>query len=70
MLWRAFEMWKNVYEDFSELTKADQMALFHLMKQHLFSDEPDKITKLLNCIREDSGKYIHTLTGKQQSFRK
>lgn len=63
-------MWKNVYEDFSELTKSDQMALFHSMKQNLFPDEPDKITKLLKSIREDSGKYIHILTEKQLSLRK
>ncbi|WP_130609101.1 IS1595 family transposase [Cohnella abietis] len=45
-------MWKDVYEDFSELTKPEQLALFEAMKQDLFPDEPDKITKLLKTIRE------------------
>lgn len=45
-------MWKGVYEDFSELTKSEQMALFNAMKDDLFPDEPDKITKLLKSIRE------------------
>jgi len=45
-------MWEDVYEDFSELTKSEQMALFNAMKQDLFPDEPDKITKLLKSIRE------------------
>jgi len=45
-------MWKGVYEEFSELTKSEQMALFNAMKQDLFPDEPDKITKLLKSIRE------------------
>ena len=45
-------MWLNVYEDFSELTKSEQLALFNAMKQDLFPDEPDKITKLLKSIRE------------------
>lgn len=37
-------MWLNVYEDFSELTKSEQLALFNVMKQGLLPDEPDKIT--------------------------
>ena len=45
-------MWEEVYEDFSELTKSEQMALFNAMKQDLFPDEPEKITKLLKSIRE------------------
>ena len=45
-------MWENVYEDFSELTKSEQLALFNAMKEDLFPDEPDKITKLLKSIRE------------------
>jgi len=45
-------MWKDVYEDISELTKSEQMALFNAMKQDLFPDEPDKINKLLKRIRE------------------
>lgn len=36
-------MWVDVYEEFSELTKSEQMALFNAMKQDLFPDEPDKI---------------------------
>jgi hypothetical protein len=56
-------MWKDVYEEFSELTKSDQMALFEAMKEDLFPDEPDKITKLLKTIREarfSSGMdYVH-----------
>ncbi len=45
-------MWENVYEEFSNLTKSEQLALFNVMKQDLFPDEPDKITKLLKSIRE------------------
>ena len=45
-------MWKDVYEEFSELTNSEQMALFNAMKQDLFPEEPDKITKLLKNIRE------------------
>lgn len=45
-------MWRDVYEDFSELTKSEQIALFEAMKQDLFPEEPDKITKLLKTIRE------------------
>ncbi|MBA9024729.1 transposase-like protein [Peribacillus huizhouensis] len=41
-------MWKDV----SELTKSEQIALYNAMKQDLFPDEPDKITKLLKSIRE------------------
>ncbi|GGB63482.1 hypothetical protein GCM10011409_45690 [Lentibacillus populi] len=44
-------MWKNVYEDFSDLTKPEQLALFNAMKEDLFPEEPDKITKILNTIR-------------------
>lgn len=47
-----FNMWKDVYEEFSELTKSEQIALFEAMKQDLFPEEPDKITKLLKTIRE------------------
>lgn len=45
-------MWEDVYEEFSELKKSEQIALFKAIKQDLFPDEPDKITKLLNSIRE------------------
>lgn len=45
-------MWKDVYEEFSELTKSEQMALFNAMKQDLFPDDPDKINKQLKGIRE------------------
>ena len=45
-------MWKDVYEEFSELTKSEQMTLFEAMKQDLFPEEPDKITKLLKTIHE------------------
>ena len=45
-------MWEDVYEEFSELTKSEQMALFNAMKQDLFPEEPDKITTLLKNIRE------------------
>ncbi|GLJ03299.1 hypothetical protein OAS1_25480 [Bacillus sp. YKCMOAS1] len=45
-------MWENVYEEFSNLTKSEQLALFNVMKQDLFPDEPDKMTKLLKSIRE------------------
>ena len=47
-------MWRNVYEDFSELTKSEQIALFEVIQQDLFPEEPDKITKLLKTIREAS----------------
>lgn len=42
----------DIYEDLSKLPKSEQMALFKAMKQDLFPDEPDKINKLLNSIRE------------------
>jgi transposase-like protein len=45
-------MWLDVYEQFSELTDLEQMALFNAMKQDLFPEEPDKITKLLKTIRK------------------
>lgn len=45
-------MWLDIYEDFGELPKSEQMALFEAMKQDLFPEEPDKITKLLKIIRE------------------
>lgn len=45
-------IWKDVYEDFSELTNPEQMALFNAMKQDLFPEEPDKITTLLKHIRK------------------
>ncbi|AMQ07046.1 IS1595 family transposase [Sporosarcina psychrophila] len=45
-------MWTDVYEDFSDLTKLEQLALFEAMKQDLFPDDPDKITSLLKSIRE------------------
>ncbi|MDW0118597.1 IS1595 family transposase [Sporosarcina thermotolerans] len=45
-------MWTDVYEDFSDLTKSEQLALFEAMKQDLFPDDPNKITALLKSIRE------------------
>lgn len=45
-------MWLDIYEQFSELTNTEQLALFDAMKQDLFPDDPSKITKLLNDIRE------------------
>jgi len=45
-------MWLEIYEDFSELSKAEQLALFETMKEDLFPEEPEKITKLLKSIRE------------------
>lgn len=45
-------MWKDVYEDFSDLTKSEQLALFNAMKDNLSPDESNKITKLLKTIRE------------------
>lgn len=45
-------MWLDVYEDFSELSESEQLALFEAMKQDLFPDDPKKITELLNRIRE------------------
>ena len=32
-------MWRNVYEDFSELTKQEQLALFEAVKKDLFPAE-------------------------------
>jgi hypothetical protein len=37
-------MWLDIYEEFSELSKSEQLALFKAMKEDLFPDEPDKIT--------------------------
>lgn len=45
-------MWLDVYEEFSELSKSEQLALFEAMKQDLFPEEPDKINNLLKSIRE------------------
>lgn len=45
-------MWLDVYEDFSELSKSEQLALFEAMKQDLFPEEPNKIVELLKNIRE------------------
>lgn len=45
-------MWLDIYEEFNELTKEEKLALFEAMKQDLFPEEPEKITKLLNSIRE------------------
>lgn len=45
-------MWLDIYEEFSELSKAEQMALFNAMKEDLFPDESDKITGLFKTIRE------------------
>jgi len=51
-------MWLDLYEEANELTKEEQLELFNALKNDLFPDEPDKITKLLKTIREsrfDSG---------------
>jgi ribosomal protein L29 len=45
-------MWLDIYEEFSELSKSEKMALFNAMKEDLFPDETDKITELLKSIRE------------------
>lgn len=45
-------MWLDIYEDFNKLLKSDKMALFNTIKNDLFPDEPNKITELLNSIRE------------------
>ncbi|WP_282173504.1 IS1595 family transposase [Cytobacillus firmus] len=45
-------MWLDIYEEFNELSKEEQLALFEAMKQDLYPVEPEKITKLLNSIRE------------------
>lgn len=45
-------MWEDVYEEFSDLTKSEQITLFNEMNKDLFPDEPDKMTKLLKSIRE------------------
>lgn len=45
-------MWKDVYEEFGDLSKSEQMALFEAIKQDLFPEEPDKISQLLKTIRE------------------
>jgi transposase-like protein len=50
--WRRSDMWLDIYEEFNELTKEEKIALFEAMKQDLFPEEPEKITKLLNNIRE------------------
>lgn len=45
-------MWKDVDEDFSNLTKLEQLAWFNAMKDDLFPDEPNNIFKFLKTIRE------------------
>lgn len=45
-------MWLDVYEDFSKLSKSEQLALFEALKHDLFPEELDKINKLLKILRE------------------
>lgn len=45
-------MWLDIYEEFSELSKTEQLALYKAMKEDLFPDEPDKITGMLKTVRE------------------
>ena len=45
-------MWESVYEEFIELNKSHQIALFEAIKQDLFPEVPDKVDKLLGSIRE------------------
>lgn len=45
-------MWEDVYKDFGDLPKSEQIAMFEAIKKDLLPDEPDKITKLLKSIRE------------------
>ena len=46
-------MWLDVYEDVNELINEEQLEpSLKRLKNDLFPDEPDKITKLLKNIRE------------------
>ncbi|QNO13519.1 IS1595 family transposase [Alkalicella caledoniensis] len=45
-------MWKDLYAEFTDLDKKDQIALFEAMKIDLYLEDPSKITELLNSIRE------------------
>lgn len=45
-------MWLDVHEDFSKLSKSEQLALFEALKHDLFPEELDKINKLLKILRE------------------
>ncbi|UTI42238.1 IS1595 family transposase [Niallia sp. RD1] len=45
-------MWLGVYENANGLTKEERLELFKALKNDLFPDEPDKISKLLKQIRE------------------
>jgi hypothetical protein len=49
---RRLNMWLDIYEEFSNLSESEQIALFEAMKHDLFPEEPEKITKLLKKIRE------------------
>lgn len=52
-------MWLDVYEDFSELSKSEQLALFEAMKQDLFPEEPNKIVELLKNILSSGLGCVH-----------
>ncbi|MGI6362919.1 MAG: hypothetical protein ACOX21_04035 [Bacillota bacterium] len=45
-------MWKDLYAEFTDLDKKDQIALFEAMKIDLYPEDPSKITELLSDIRE------------------
>ncbi|NGQ94871.1 IS1595 family transposase [Brevibacillus sp. SYP-B805] len=44
--------WKRLYEDFSDLSKTEQMRLFQAIKDTLFPEEKEDISKMIHQIRE------------------
>lgn len=45
-------MWRHVYQDFSDLSEKEQLALFEAIKETLFPEERADIAKMLKEIRE------------------
>jgi transposase-like protein len=44
--------WKNVYEDFYDLPKSEQLRLFQAIKDTLFPEPKEDIAKIVGEIRE------------------
>lgn len=44
--------WKNIYEDFDELPKSEQLHLFQAIKESLFPEPKEDIANMLGDIRE------------------
>lgn len=49
---RGVKMWQNLYQGFSELSKAEQLKLFKAIKILLFPEEQRDIVMIIDDIRE------------------